>query len=110
MLDNAVEAVSPDSGVISITAEKIEINEHLFFKETEITGGTYAHIKVQDNGTGIEGGEINYIFNPYFSTKPDRDGLGLALSYAVIKKQRGFIKAESEKGKGTVLSIYLPIV
>jgi signal transduction histidine kinase len=110
VLVNAFEAVSPDSGVISVKAGKIKIDENLFFKETELNSGTYALIKIEDNGPGLENGEINYIFDPYYTTKPQHHGLGLAMSYAIIKKQRGFIKAESETGKGTIISIYLPIV
>ena len=108
-VDNAVEAAPSEGGIISFTAEKTSVDENLFFKETELSPGNYVLIRIRDNGEGIDTGESNRIFDPYYTTKPDSEGLGLAMSYAIIKKHRGFIKAEFEKSAGTVLSIYLPV-
>lgn len=109
IIDNAVEAAPSEGGIISFTAEKTSVDENLFFKETELSPGNYVLIRIRDNGEGIDTGESNRIFDPYYTTKPDSEGLGLAMSYAIIKKHRGFIKAEFEKSAGTVLSIYLPV-
>lgn len=108
VLVNAVEASSGSDSEISVTVENTEIREHLFFKEIELNPGSYCLIKIRDNGSGIAEGSFNNIFDPYYTSKEGRDGLGLALAYAVIKKERGFISAESEEGKGAVIKIYLP--
>ncbi len=110
VIDNAVEAVPSEGGIVYLTAEKTSVSENLIFKEIELSPGNYVLIRVRDNGKGIDYSGINRIFDPYYTTKPDSEGLGLAMTYAVIKKQRGFIKAESEKLTGTTLSIYLPVI
>ncbi|MFA5517677.1 MAG: ATP-binding protein [Spirochaetota bacterium] len=110
IIDNAIEAAPSEGGIVSISAEKINVSESLSFKEIELSPGNYILIRVGDNGKGIDKGEINRIFDPYYTTRPNSEGLGLAMTYAVIKNQKGFIKAESEKLTGTVLSIYLPVI
>jgi len=105
---NAAEASPGSGGEITVSAGRVRIMEHLFFKEIELTPGTYCLISVGDNGPGIPHGDVKNIFDPYYTGKEGRDGLGLALAYAVIKRHRGFINAESEEGKGAVINIYLP--
>jgi len=72
--------------------------------------GDYAVIEVSDHGEGIEEKDMPHIFNPFFSTKPEGEGtgLGLSVSYGIIKKHDGEILLESEKGKGTCVRIRLP--
>jgi signal transduction histidine kinase len=68
-------------------------------------------IKVADNGNGISSNIIDKIFQPFFTTKPTGQGtgLGLSLSYDIIKAHGGEIKVESEEGEGAIFSIQLPI-
>ncbi|HZW71602.1 MAG TPA: ATP-binding protein, partial [Hanamia sp.] len=68
-------------------------------------------ITVSDNGTGIPQSIVNKIFQPFFTTKPTGEGtgLGLSLSYDIIKAHGGEIKVESKEGEGSVLVIKLPI-
>jgi len=105
---NAAEASPGPGGVISLSAERVQVTEHLFFKEIELSPGSYYLIRVEDNGPGVPEGNVKNIFDPYYTAKEGRDGLGLALAYAVIKRHRGFINAESEEDKGVVINIYLP--
>jgi CheY-like chemotaxis protein len=70
--------------------------------------GEYVRIVIQDNGVGIPAENIGKIFDPYFTTKEQGSGLGLATSHSIIKKHGGYISVESSQGKGTVFSIYLP--
>ncbi len=69
-------------------------------------------IIVKDNGKGIPQNVIDRIFQPFFTTKPTGEGtgLGLSLSYDIIKAQGGDIKVESMEGSGTTFTIQLPIV
>ena len=69
------------------------------------------HIDIQDNGVGMDTDTKNRIFEPFYTTKDvgDGTGLGLSISYGIIEQHRGGITAESEKGKGTVFHITLPV-
>ncbi len=68
-------------------------------------------IQVIDNGSGIEKKNIERIFDPFFSTKPTGEGtgLGLSVSYGIIKNHGGFVDVESESGKGTTFTVKLPM-
>jgi signal transduction histidine kinase len=69
-----------------------------------------AIIRVQDNGCGIEEKILHKIFQPFFTTKPtgEATGLGLSLSYDIIKAHEGEIKAESKEGSYALFTIELP--
>jgi signal transduction histidine kinase len=75
------------------------------------SGGGGALITVTDNGPGIPDSIKDKIFQPFFSTKPTGSGtgLGLSLSYDIVKAHGGDIKVEPEEGKGTAFIITLPI-
>ena len=68
-------------------------------------------IKISDNGTGIPETILHKIFQPFFTTKPTGrgTGLGLSLSYEIIKAHGGEIKADSTEGSGTTFTIQLPV-
>ncbi len=68
-------------------------------------------IEVIDNGSGIEKKNIERIFDPFFSTKPTGEGtgLGLSVSYGIIKNHGGLVDVASESGKGTTFTVKLPI-
>jgi len=68
-------------------------------------------IQVKDNGNGIPQNIVDKIFQPFFTTKPTGQGtgLGLSLSYDIIKAHRGEIKVESKEGEGSEFIIQLPI-
>jgi len=89
---------------IHASASGSAINVALF------TDGDYAVVEISDRGEGIEEKDMPHIFNPFFSTKPEGEGtgLGLSVSYGIIKKHDGEILLESEKGKGTCVRIRLP--
>jgi CheY-like chemotaxis protein len=63
---------------------------------------------VRDDGVGIPSEYLGKIFDPYFTTKPKGVGLGLATSYATMKRHHGLITAESRVGIGTTFHVYLP--
>lgn len=70
----------------------------------------YAVIEIIDEGKGVAEKDMSHIFNPFFSTKPEGEGtgLGLSVSYGIIKKHDGEITLESEEGKGACVRIRLP--
>ena len=65
-------------------------------------------INIEDSGKGIEAGNLENIFNPFFTTKEEGTGLGLAISYGIIKSHEGEIEVTSEVGKGSSVKIKLP--
>jgi signal transduction histidine kinase len=74
--------------------------------------GNHIGITVRDNGMGIPEKVKDKIFQPFFTTKPTGQGtgLGLSLSYDVIKAHGGEIKVESKEGEGTAFNILLPMI
>jgi signal transduction histidine kinase len=74
------------------------------------SGGLGVEIKVKDNGSGIPQKILDKIFQPFFTTKPTGQGtgLGLSLSYDIVKAHGGDLKVESKEGEGTVFTIVLP--
>lgn len=70
--------------------------------------GKYVCFQVEDQGVGIDEKSLQKIFDPYFTTKKTGSGLGLAVTFSIIKKHNGHITARSKIGKGTTFSVYLP--
>ncbi len=73
--------------------------------------GKSIEIEVADNGDGIPKRVLDKIFQPFFTTKPTGQGtgLGLSLSYDIVKSHKGDLKVKTEKGKGTTFTIKLPL-
>ena len=69
------------------------------------------YIEISDSGRGIAQEKLERIFDPDFSNKEDRVGLGLGLatSYNIVRKHNGFLRLQSEVGKGTSATIILPV-
>ncbi len=95
ILLNAVHAIEND-GIISIKTR-------MDSEQAEL------RIEIADNGCGMNEKEIRKIFDPFFSTKPSGTGLGLAVSYGIIRNHQGSIRVESRSGKGSCFIIDLPI-
>jgi two-component system sensor histidine kinase HydH len=66
-------------------------------------------IDVSDTGKGINEEDLARIFDPYFTTKPSGTGLGLAIVYRIIEAHDGEIRVKSKPGKGTTISVFLPV-
>jgi two-component system sensor histidine kinase HydH len=65
-------------------------------------------IRVTDNGCGIEAKDLEEIFDPYFTTRPEGTGLGLSIVHRIVENLGGEIRVESEAGKGTCFIVRLP--
>ncbi|HET9433100.1 MAG TPA: HAMP domain-containing sensor histidine kinase, partial [Chitinophagaceae bacterium] len=74
------------------------------------SGGLGAEIRVADNGNGIPQKVLDKIFQPFFTTKPTGQGtgLGLSLSYDILKAHGGEIKVNTKENEGTEFTIILP--
>ncbi|ODA38863.1 PAS domain-containing hybrid sensor histidine kinase/response regulator [Desulfosporosinus sp. BG] len=103
---NAQQAM-PNGGTVSLRCE----NKYLTQEEgLPLNIGPYLKITVEDYGVGIPKDQLNRIFDPYFTTKAQGNGLGLATSYSIVRRHNGYISVESEPGQGTVVSVYLPAI
>ncbi|EJG1727808.1 sensor histidine kinase [Vibrio parahaemolyticus] len=94
---NAIHAMNGKGKLIVMSEDWIE--------EGKIKG---AAIHVIDDGCGIKPENLNRIFSPFYTTKRDGTGLGLSVSQSILSQTGGELKAESEWGKGSTFSIYLP--
>ena len=73
-----------------------------------MTGGQ-VEVSVIDRGAGIDPEQIESIFNPFFTTKPEGVGLGLAIVSKIMDEHGGSISVTSEKGKGSLFRVLLPL-
>ncbi len=105
---NAWHAMSA-GGTLTITTTNTTLNEG-FVKPYQLKAGDYLKIDVADTGAGMDDTVLERIFDPFFTTRPMGEGTGLGLSsvFGIVKKHKGIITVESEVGKGTTFSIYLP--
>lgn len=104
LIINAVQAM-PGGGTINLSANNLVPGKDTGLPLAE---RKYVKIAIKDQGTGIPPDLLEKIFDPYFSTKPKGSGLGLTSAYSIIKKHEGFIHAESQPGKGSVFTVYIP--
>ena len=104
---NAVQAM-PTGGKLSIEATNIWIDQSFSTSPVPLPPGPYVHVTLSDDGTGIPKEQLDKIFEPYFSTKPEGQGLGLATTYAIMQKHGGHITVESQLAVGTTFSLYFP--
>lgn len=95
ILDNSCYAIK-ESGKIYIRIQKTQKDVIMEFEDT---------------GCGISKAQLEHIFEPFYTTKPvgEGTGLGMSISYQVIKNHNGLITLNSEEGKGTIIRIQLPI-
>jgi PAS domain S-box-containing protein len=105
---NAKESMD-NKGQLKIMCENIDIAEEGLLT---LNQGKYIKISFKDQGCGISKKNLKKIFDPYFSTKKmwtnKGQGIGLTVSYSIIKKHGGLITVESELETGSTFSIYLP--
>jgi PAS domain S-box-containing protein len=104
ILLNAVDAVndaqlhgtSPLEGMVSVSS---------FVREDHV------HISIEDNGKGMQANEVEQIFEPFFTTKGvgEGTGLGLWVSYGIVRSFHGQIRVESTPGEGSTFTIFFPI-
>lgn len=84
---------------------KLTVVSEDWIEDCELKG---AAIHVTDEGCGIKSENLSRIFSPFYTTKRDGTGLGLSVSQSILSQTGGELKAESEWGKGSTFSIYLP--
>jgi signal transduction histidine kinase len=94
---NAAQA-SPSGGVVTVKTRRVQDKD-----EDKI------EVAVIDRGSGIEPKDLESIFNPFFTTKPEGVGLGLAIVSKIIDEHGGKMTVESSVGEGSVFRVFLPV-
>jgi PAS domain S-box-containing protein len=100
---NAIQAM-PNGGELRIEAEPVYSNPR------SPSQPDYVQVAVRDTGQGMPSHILSKVFDPFFTTKAKGVGLGLSISYQIIKKHGGTIRVESQTGNGIAFFITLPLL
>jgi two-component system cell cycle sensor histidine kinase/response regulator CckA len=111
LIVNARDAM-PEGGQLTIETGTMHLGESFSAQQFGVEPGRYVVITISDTGAGMDSDTLSHLFEPFFTTKKAGrgTGLGLATAYGIIRQSHGAIRFESELGKGTAASIYLPLV
>ena len=101
---NAREAM-PHGGTVLLCARNVELDGN---GTLLLPAGRYLKVTIADRGPGIREEMMTKIFDPYFTTKPAASGLGLAISYSIIKKHEGLLHLDKTSPEGSNFAFYLP--
>ena len=91
---NAVQAM-PEGGILTL-------------KSAPVPGADLYEVRISDTGLGIALENLSQVFNPFFTTKPSGTGLGLSVSYGIVREHGGSIDVQSVPGIGSTFSVVLP--
>ena len=95
LLMNSIEAMQENTGELNISTYNL---------------GNSLYIKIKDNGIGISEENINRLFEPYFTSKPNGMGLGLTATLNILQSHRASVEVESEEGKGSTFIVTFPVL
>jgi signal transduction histidine kinase/ActR/RegA family two-component response regulator len=105
---NARDAM-PTGGRLALMARRLRRHEMPAGLPWPNEHASWVELSVTDSGVGMSPETLAHLFEPFFTTKGERgNGLGLATSYALVQRNAGFIRAESELGRGSAFHIYFP--
>ncbi len=106
---NAKEATG-EKGTIELSVKNVTIDNGNISIYPWLEMGNYVCFSVKDNGSGVKEGDLLKIFDPYFSTKTKDtgSGLGLYVTYGIIKAHNGYVDVSSSPNKGTTFEVYIP--
>lgn len=102
---NAIESM-PNGGDLHIHGKTLLLPSNSSLQDRT---NPFFEVSISDQGCGIAAENISRIFEPYFTTKPKGNGLGLAIVNSIISKCNGSISVSSQIGKGSVLTVCLPV-
>jgi signal transduction histidine kinase len=106
LIVNGVQAM-PKGGTLTVRAERAHAQPPADHGGAE---GDWLRLVVADEGEGMTEETMAHIFEPFYTTKPvgEGTGLGLSVTYGIVKEHGGWIAMQSERGKGSTFSVYLP--
>ena len=110
LCSNSIHAMSA-GGILRVALSRLDVRADLGVSHGILTPGRYVHLRVEDNGCGIDDATLARIFEPFFTTKETGrgTGLGLALVHGIVAGLSGVIHVTSVLGAGTTFSVYIPM-
>ncbi len=107
---NAAHALRGGIGRLTVELDDAVLGEANPGPHAELLPGRYARLRVRDNGAGMGPETLKHVFEPFFTTKGPGEGtgLGLAVVHGIVRDHEGAIFVDSELGRGTSVSVYLP--
>ncbi|MDD5758182.1 MAG: ATP-binding protein, partial [Desulfobulbaceae bacterium] len=108
---NAYHAMMEHGGVLCVTLREKVVSSTESADISDLLPGHYLQLSVSDSGIGMDKATLAKVFDPYFTTKEQGKGtgLGLAVVHGIIRSHQGHIAVDSERGRGTTFTIYLPM-
>jgi signal transduction histidine kinase len=98
---NAIQAMR-DGGDITISTRAVTRSEAQ-------PSGEFVQVEINDTGVGIPEENLQHIFDPFFTSKDEGSGLGLAVSHQIVQEHGGFVTVQSTVGKGTSFFVHVPV-
>jgi two-component system, cell cycle sensor histidine kinase and response regulator CckA len=111
LVRNASEAMGQDEGAITVATGSMKCDENYLratYFDIQMEPGTYVYLQVSDTGCGIDASAIPKVFDPFFSTKYARPGLGLASVRGIVEGLHGTVRVDSVPGRGSTFTVLLP--
>ncbi len=109
---NAVDAIGSEQGEITIRTGLMAVDRD-FLATTHIgaalSKGVYGLISISDEGVGMDAALLNRACDPFFTSKPNRRGMGLTTVLGAVRGHNGALKIESQPGRGTTVNVLLPL-
>jgi signal transduction histidine kinase len=102
-------AAMPDGGTLTIEARNSNFEPDQADAASGVVPGQYVLLTIADTGTGMPDHVLQRAFEPFFSTRPGADGLGLSLVYGFARQSGGHISIDSRPGGGTTIRLWLPV-
>jgi PAS domain S-box-containing protein len=112
LIANAAEAIGDKPGRILVRTYLIPVNQALLaecFPPDGIIAGTYVCLEIADSGVGMNEATRTRVFDPFYTTKSERCGLGLAAVFGIIRGHQGAIAVQSQPGEGSVFRCLFPV-
>jgi len=98
---NAIQAMK-GTGTVTLVSRAVSVNGNQ-------PAADFVQIEVKDTGVGIPEENLQHIFDPFFTSKDEGSGLGLAVSYQIVKEHGGFVTVDSKVGMGTSFFVHVPV-
>jgi CheY-like chemotaxis protein len=99
----------PAGGKLGISTETVELHADEASSRGVEASGRYVRLTVTDTGEGMDATTLSHLFEPFFTTRVEGSGLGLATVYGIVKQSGGYIWVYSEPAHGSVFKVYLPM-
>jgi len=112
LLRNAADAVGEHGGTIRVRIATVRADRRFLastYLNQDLAPGDYLSLEVQDDGCGMTEPQLARVLDPFFTTKPDGRGLGLASLPAILRGHSGDVRIESRVGAGTTFQLILPL-